>query len=118
MNVDAKLNICVVSNSVQEVTGEEELSPEKTTLLGPCRVITQEYQNILCRSIDVVLSERLVDDLLAELTSESSDRVIAYRGRHRWVQDFEQIRFEFVDQTDVKLRDRGVYLITGGMRSE
>jgi NAD(P)-dependent dehydrogenase (short-subunit alcohol dehydrogenase family)/acyl carrier protein len=59
--------------------------------------------------------QRLVDDLLAEFASETSDRVVAYRGRHRWVQDFEHIRFESVDQTAVKLRDRGVYLITGGM---
>jgi hypothetical protein len=92
VNVEEKLNICVVSNNLQEVTGDEELWPEKATLVGPCRVISQEYQNILCRSIDVVLPnggaarERLVDDLLAEIASESADRVIAYRGRHRWVQ--------------------------------
>lgn len=121
-HLEEKLNICVVSNNLQEVTGEEELCPEKATLLGPCRVISQEYQNILCRSIDVVLPEtsaaqrqRLVEDLFAEITSQSSDRVLAYRGRHRWVQDFEQIRFEATDETPVKLKDRGVYLITGGM---
>jgi len=122
VHVEEKLNICVVSNNLQEVTGEEELCPEKATLLGPCRVISQEYQNILCRSIDVVLpdagavrEQRLVDDLLAEIANESSDRVVAYRGRHRWVQDFEQIRFDVADEKPVKLKDRGVYLITGGM---
>ena len=99
VDVEEKLNICVVSNGLQEVTGEEELCPEKATLVGPCRVISQEYQNILCRSVDVVVptsgakrEQRLVDDLLAEIASESGDRVVAYRGRHRWVQDFEQIR--------------------------
>lgn len=122
VHVEEKLNICVVSNDLQEVTGEEELCPEKATLLGPCRVISQEYQNILCRTIDVVLPEagtarreRLVDDLLAEIASESPDRVVAYRGRHRWVQDFEQVRFDVADDKPVKLKDRGVYLITGGM---
>ncbi|HXQ70499.1 MAG TPA: type I polyketide synthase, partial [Pyrinomonadaceae bacterium] len=122
VDVEEKLNICVVSNNLQEVTGEEELCPEKATLLGPCRVISQEYQNILCRSIDVVLAEagttrrqRLVEDLLAEIASGSVDRVIAYRGRHRWVQDFEQVRFDVVDEMPVKLKERGVYLITGGM---
>ena len=119
---EEKLNICVVSNNLQEVTGEEELCPEKATLLGPCRVISQEYQNILCRSIDVVLPDagtarrqRLVEELLAEITSESSDRVISYRGRHRWVQDFEHVPFDVADERPVKLKDRGVYLITGGM---
>lgn len=122
VRADEKLNICVVSNNLQEVTGEEDLCPEKATLLGPCRVITQEYQNIMCRSIDVVVSEtgsgprqQLVDDLLGEIANESSDRVIAYRGRHRWVQNFEQIRLNVADGTPAKLRDRGIYLITGGM---
>src|SRR5687768_1920617 len=120
VHVDEKLNICVVSNNLQEVTGEETLCPEKATLLGPCRVISQEYQNIICRSIDVVLPEagtgqqRVVEDLLAEISGDSSDRVVAYRGRHRWVQDFEQIRLDVADETPARLRERGVYLITGG----
>ena len=122
VHAEEKLNLCVVSNNLQEVTGEEDLCPEKATLLGPCRVITQEYQNITCRSIDVVVPEagsaqqqRLVDDLLAETASENSDLVIAYRGRHRWVQDFEQIRLDVADATPPNLRDRGIYLVTGGM---
>jgi phthiocerol/phenolphthiocerol synthesis type-I polyketide synthase E len=57
----------------------------------------------------------LVDDLLAEVASESVDRVVAYRGRYRWVQDVEQIRFDAADETPLKLKDRGVYMITGGM---
>jgi phthiocerol/phenolphthiocerol synthesis type-I polyketide synthase E len=122
VHVDEKLNVCVISNNLHEVTGEEELCPEKAMLLGPCRVITQEYQNIVCRSIDVVLPEaesvqqqRLLDDLLAEIGNDSSDLVIAYRGRRRWVQDFEKIRLDAANETDTRLRDRGVYFITGGM---
>jgi acyl transferase domain-containing protein len=123
VRADEKLNICVVSNNLQEVTGEEDLCPEKATLLGPCRVITQEYQNITCRSIDVIVPEaggapqqRLVDDLLAETAAvENSDLVIAYRGRHRWAQDFEQIRLDANAATPSNLRDRGIYLVTGGM---
>ncbi len=118
-----KLNICVVSNNLQEVTGDEDLCPEKATLLGPCRVITQEYRNITCRSIDVVVPEagaeqqqRLVDDLLAETAAnQDSDLVVAYRGRHRWVQDFEQFRLDGAAGTPASLKDKGVYLITGGM---
>ena len=123
VDVEQKLNICVVSNHLQEVTGEEELCAAKATLLGPCRVISQEYQNIRCRSIDLlnvsssaVKNPPFLDDLLAELSSDSDDRVVAYRGRHRWVQDFEQVRVEEItDQLPPNLRQGGVYLITGGM---
>jgi phthiocerol/phenolphthiocerol synthesis type-I polyketide synthase E len=122
VHVDEKLNIYVVSNGLQEVIGDEDLCPEKATLLGPCRVITQEYQNIVCRSIDVIVPEadgaqrqRLIDDLLAEFGTESADRVIAHRGRHRWVQDFEQIDVDDTAEIPRTLRERGVYLITGGI---
>jgi phthiocerol/phenolphthiocerol synthesis type-I polyketide synthase E len=115
VHVEEKLNICVVSNHLQEVTGEEELCAEKATLLGPCRVISQEYQNINCRSIDLMNLSSCVDDLLIEVSSDSNDRLVAYRGRHRWVQDFEQIRVDALsDATPALLRERGVYLITGG----
>jgi phthiocerol/phenolphthiocerol synthesis type-I polyketide synthase E len=119
----AVLNICVVSNNLHEVTGEEELCPEKATLLGPCRVITQEYQNIICRSVDVVppaagteQAGRLVEDLLAEAAAINEPAaVVAYRGRHRWVQDFARVRLDEVEGRPAGLRDEGVCLITGGL---
>jgi acyl transferase domain-containing protein len=117
---EEKLRIHVVSNELQEVTGEENLCPEKATLVGPCRVITQEYRNITCQSIDVTIPEdsareQLLDQLLVEMSAkEDPALVVAYRGRHRWVQDFEPLRLD-APETPVHLRDRGVYLITGGM---
>jgi phthiocerol/phenolphthiocerol synthesis type-I polyketide synthase E len=119
---EEQLKICVVSNNLQEVTGEENLCPEKATLLGPCRVITQEYRNITCQSIDVVVPEQakpefeqLLDQLLAEATDGGdSPLVVAYRWRHRWVQDFEQFKLN-VSDAPARLKDQGVYLITGGM---
>ena len=54
-NIMIPLRIGVVSTNLQEVTGEEVLCPEKATLLGPCKVIPQEYPNISCLSIDIIL---------------------------------------------------------------
>ncbi|HEX7173777.1 MAG TPA: amino acid adenylation domain-containing protein, partial [Pyrinomonadaceae bacterium] len=53
--IDEPLEIVVVSNGLQCVTGEEELHPEKATLLGPCKTIPQEYPHLTCRSIDVAM---------------------------------------------------------------
>jgi acyl transferase domain-containing protein/acyl carrier protein len=118
--VTEPLQIEVISNHMQEVTGETTMHPEKATVLGPCRVIPQEYANITCRSIDISLDpvinsgeENLIDQLVAELTSKPADLVVAYRGRHRWVQTFEPIRLEAKDYP-TRLREQGVYLITGG----
>lgn len=117
-----ELQIVVVSNNTQEVTGEEVLCPEKATLLGPVRVIPLEYPNTSCRSVDVVLpqpkigiAQNLVDLLLAEITAKSSGQVVAYRGHYRWVQTLEPIRLEEPKEVTPRLREGGVYLITGGL---
>jgi len=116
-NVTDPLRIGVISNNVQEVTGEEELSPEKATVLGPCKVISQEYPNISCHSIDLgsgFLGEKLIDQLIAELTGNHSEYFVAYRGSHRWAQTFEAVRLDG-QARDTRLREGGVYLITGGL---
>ncbi|MEH2354897.1 type I polyketide synthase [Nostoc sp.] len=114
--------ITVISNNLQPVTGTEVLYPEKSTLLGSIKVISQEYSNINCRSIDVILpsidswqEEKIVEKLLVELTVSNSDKVIAYRGMNRWVQHFEPVRFGEAKVETPRLKQGGVYLITGGL---
>jgi hypothetical protein len=98
-NTTDEFQITVISNNLQSVTGLESLCPEKGNCTGAVKVIPQEYPNISCRSIDVALpskgtweEQNLTNQLLAELTAQSSDSVIAYRGLHRWVQTFEPVR--------------------------
>ncbi len=121
-NLSEQFTITVVSNNMQSVTEEEVLSTEKATLLGPVKVIPQEYPNISYRSIDVVLpsigswqQQRLTDQLLTELRLPISERVIAYRGSNRWVQTFEPVQLEESVEQTPRLRNGGVYLITGGL---
>jgi acyl transferase domain-containing protein/acyl carrier protein len=115
------LHIGIVSNHLQEVVVGDDLCPQKATLLGPCKVIPREYSNVTCRSIDVVTPESasqlelLIDQLLCEFAADSSDSIIAYRGDYRWVQNFEAVPLNPISNTDVPLRQRGVYLITGGL---
>jgi acyl transferase domain-containing protein/SAM-dependent methyltransferase len=114
--------LIVVSNNLQDVTGDESLCPGKALVLGPVRVIPKEYPNIRCRSIDVVLPEslnesKLVDYLLAEATFDPSPPVIAYRGHSRWEQSFEPAHLSPPPEIAPRLREGGVYLITGGLGS-
>jgi acyl transferase domain-containing protein/acyl carrier protein len=121
-NITDSLQINVVSNNMQELLDEEELYPEKATLLGPCKVIPQEYSNITCCSIDITLPQsgtrqwqQLIDQLLAEIATKTSEQVIAYRGNRRWVQCFEPLAVEDKTLRTAKLRQGGVYVITGGL---
>ncbi|AFZ28246.1 polyketide synthase family protein (plasmid) [Cylindrospermum stagnale PCC 7417] len=121
-NVIHEIQLTAISNNVQPVTTEEELCPEKATILGAIKIIPQEYSSISCRSIDIVLPKsgtrnecKLIDQLLNELQAKSSDLFIAYRGLHRWVQTFEPVRLNKPSETKLRLREQGVYLITGGL---
>jgi acyl transferase domain-containing protein/aryl carrier-like protein len=116
------IQISLVSNGVQEVNDGEKLSPGKTVMLGPCKVVSQEHQNLICRNIDVTLGEpnsaarkELVDQLFAELFANDAEPAVAYRGKHRWVQTFEHIRLQEPTAQETKLKANGVYLITGGL---
>jgi len=112
------IRLLVVANHLYDITGNESLCPEKATVLGSCKVISQEYPHISCRQVDVVLpasgTENLVEQMIAELTTHSEDAIVAYRGNHRWVQTFEAIALETAS-SKTRLRQGGVYLITGGM---
>ena len=117
----AQVQIVVVSNHLQSVTGEEPLSAEKSMILGPVRVIPIEYPDIRCRSIDLILpaagsqkQQNVIRQLLTELTSHTSDPVVAYRGRYRWVPFFEPVRLTESAQASC-LQPDGVYLITGNL---
>jgi NAD(P)-dependent dehydrogenase (short-subunit alcohol dehydrogenase family) len=119
--MDQDLDLTVVSDSVQEVTGEELLSPEKAMVLGPSRVLPQEYPNITYRSIDVVLlkskdsQRKLVKQVIADIVARSSDTFVAYRGQHRWTQSFEPLPVTAPGAGELRLSEGGLYLIAGGL---
>jgi amino acid adenylation domain-containing protein len=117
-----KTNLFILSNGVHEVTGEEVLFPEKTTILGFSKAIQQELVNIKCRCVDIVMpepqsrvEESLTNRLMEEFSTPSPDTVIAYRGAYRWVETYTPTRLEEVDGDIPRLKTGGVYLITGGM---
>ena len=116
------IQLIVVSNQIQQVTGDEIICPEKATILGACKVIPLEYQNLTCRSIDIVIQQsrfraesEIIDALVAEFTATPSDNVIAYRGTSRWVESFEPVRLQKPTGQGSRLREKGVYLVTGGL---
>jgi acyl transferase domain-containing protein/acyl carrier protein len=119
----ATCELSVITSHVQSVTGDETICPEKTTIIGPCKTIPQEYPDIVCRSIDITLPvpgswqrEALVANLLGELTASVGDVVVALRDRRRWIQAFEPLPLPPVDgEKSPLLRQNGVYLVTGGL---
>ena len=116
-NPDVRVQIQIVSNSLQDVVGEPTFCPTRATLLGPCKAMAIEGSNIqichadICLQDDPVIRIALIDLLLSEFSPNFADEVIAFRNRCRWTQSFELFEPPAIQQ---KLRPGGVYLITGG----
>lgn len=115
------MSLYVITNHIQEVIGTDLLYPRKASMSGPCRVIPQEFPNIVCRSIDIAFPpaencpiDRLIELLLAELALKSAEPVVAYRGLHRWIQVFDNVDLPPPAFEKLPLRQGGTYLITGG----
>ncbi|MEC4816405.1 MAG: beta-ketoacyl synthase N-terminal-like domain-containing protein, partial [Scytonema sp. PMC 1069.18] len=115
------VEITVFTNNMQDVVGENTY-PEKATVLGPCMVIPQEYPNITCRSIDVVIPEletkigdKLVKQLIAEIKTLPNHPLVAYRGGYRWIQTFKAVSLDEAIKERTRLRKEGVYLIIGDL---
>jgi acyl transferase domain-containing protein len=116
-----EIDLFALSNHVQDVYGTETLSPEKSTLLGPCMVIHQEYPNIRTKSIDLDLSghqggvDSAADLVLGECLDSDSSMFVAYRTAQRWVRSYQPIALETTGHGQSSFREGGVYLITGGL---
>ncbi|HEX8920906.1 MAG TPA: SDR family NAD(P)-dependent oxidoreductase, partial [Pyrinomonadaceae bacterium] len=59
--------------------------------------------------------EKLIAQVMSELAADSSETVVAYRSNQRWIQAFEPVRLERSMSPPARLKEEGVYLITGGL---
>ncbi|MEM8531240.1 MAG: amino acid adenylation domain-containing protein [Chloroflexota bacterium] len=115
------LQLEVISTAMQRIAGDQMTTPEKSTALGLCQVIPQEYPHITCRSIDVSLPDEYVpgqvvaEQILGEVLAVADDMVVAYRGEQRWIPTFEATKLNRPTEIIDQLRYQGVYLITGGL---
>lgn len=119
---DSTVKLMVVTNQMQEVTGDEELRPEYATLLGIVKVINQEYVNVECCSVDLNIrpesgmhDRKLAAHLIREFKHDFKELEVAYRSLHRWQKIYDLVGVPDVQPDMVPIQKNGVYLITGGL---
>ncbi|HEY6391750.1 MAG TPA: acyltransferase domain-containing protein [Bryobacteraceae bacterium] len=86
------MQIDVVSSGIQDVTGDERIQPENAVIVGPLKVIPQEYAGVSCRHID--MDSANAEQLAREVLSRSVDNTVAWRGRRRWIQTWSRTSLE------------------------
>ncbi|MFI5957606.1 SDR family NAD(P)-dependent oxidoreductase [Cryptosporangium sp. NPDC051539] len=101
----------VVTSASVDVSGNDRLEPVKATVLGLVKSLRDEMPGLRTAVLDV--ADRVsVADLAAELRAVDPPAAVALRGRRRWVAVERPLEVPEVEREAV--RDRGVYLITGG----
>jgi acyl transferase domain-containing protein/acyl carrier protein len=121
-NVTDRVRVGVVTNHVHRLADDEGVCAARATVLGACTVVSQEYPNLRCFSVDVGPLETagladggLAERLVAEFEGELPGTVLAYRDGRRLRQTFAPARVDRPLVSGPLLRREGVYLITGGL---
>ena len=105
-----------------QVAGEEIGSAHAALVLCPMRVLPREFPSWQTRLVDVamthsapVLAQQVSAELADPIPWSDEQRVIAWRGQARFVQNFAQ-QPQPPRSTPLKaIRAHGIYLITGGL---
>ncbi|MAT96289.1 MAG: hypothetical protein CL608_04030 [Anaerolineaceae bacterium] len=117
------LDVTAVTNGSQRVDDEQVPYPDKATLLGPVKVMPREFPGVTARLVDLALPASLMADQIeglatlikADLLAEPQNGLFAYRNGRRWQQQFEAAPQAEGSLADSRIKQGGVYLITGGM---
>jgi acyl transferase domain-containing protein/thioesterase domain-containing protein len=128
-DVKRPMHVAVLSNGMQRVGDEPLRYPEKATVLGPVAVVPQELPQLTFQSIDLdapapprrgaraaaPVWDELVPALVADICPEHADLRVAYRKGQRYVARFESVKVAEPAAGASPLRERGTYLVTGGL---
>src|SRR5262249_35664693 len=89
----------------------------RATLIGPMRVIPKEFTRTSCRHLDIDWNlqdlSKSANDIIAECALPVTELCIVRRQSQRYVESFESVDVRAGSST--RLKERGVYWITGGM---
>jgi phthiocerol/phenolphthiocerol synthesis type-I polyketide synthase E len=115
-----KADVLVVTDRLNQVDSSDIALPEKQTMLAVCQVVPQETPTIRFRSLEVdpfwasESPDRVALCILEETGSATREMLVAYRGSRRFVRSFDPVKLDMNSKIVRKLKEKGVYVITGG----
>lgn len=108
------IDMFVIADNTNEITcSEDRINPHNAAILGFGKVINMEYPKLNLRCIDVDDSIT-ADNIIAELSSESSESTVAYRNGLRYVEELRENDIDVISDNEIKFVNDGLYIITGG----
>lgn len=123
------IQLDVIASCIYRVNENECIQPLRATLPAALKTIQHEFPYISCRCIDIIppppggtQEDKLVENLVTELSTiglngqaNKTFEMAAWRGANRWVQHFKPYHLEDKVNPGLNIKEKGVYLITGGL---
>ena len=116
-NILSGTKIIAITNEVYKVLGSEQISPEKSLIIGLLKVLPQEYPSVKSLNIDISLTDDkkvITNNIFDELSCNSYEKTVSYRGQMRWVQQYIPFKSEYIERRG-RIKDKGIYLVIGGL---
>lgn len=113
-NIKSDIDIVLITSFANKITGSEKyINPSNAALLGLGKVINHEFSKIKCKCIDV--DEFITANLiLDEIESCDHTGVVGYRNGERFIEEFKEVYLDQLKDNEIKIKEKGVYIITGG----
>lgn len=106
--------IIILSVNGFKVFERDKVYAENAIVHGYGKVISLEYSNFTCRSVDV---DELTDakTLYDEILMRSTNLLVALRNNKRYVQQLETLKARSTNTQKTLWRENATYIITGGL---
>ena len=105
----APIRLTVLGRGLVDVTGGESVNPASAAVLGLLSSAELEVPGLRCQLVDV--GDRPAESALVEALA-GEDRLVAVRGNTRWT---PRLAASPAAPVAPPVRERGTYLITGGL---
>ncbi|MGD1919264.1 MAG: SDR family NAD(P)-dependent oxidoreductase, partial [Pleurocapsa sp.] len=116
-HLNKPIQLSIITSNVHEVTGIENLDPDKAMVMGVCKVIPQEFPQIICHNIDLETDKLSKPNVLSNLATDvltiPQENAIAYRHNYKWQQVITPL--PLTQQKSLPLKEQGTYLIAGDL---
>lgn len=108
-----RVELVLITDCAHPVRQESEIHPHQSTLAAIGKTVNAENANLICRAIDLD-PETDAQLILQELITPAAPYLVAYRRGVRFIEEFRRLEIEVNEERAVKVKEGGVYLITGG----
>jgi acyl transferase domain-containing protein/acyl carrier protein len=112
------VRLIVATSGAQSVLGEAVSMPLRALVTGPVLVLPEEHEQLQARALDIDGSTDApiaAAAIVAEAAIDDGESFVALRSGLRWARRFETAPLQQAGPGALPLRERGVYLLTGGL---